>query len=66
MPRSRRLTISQFTEAHPHITEWQLRYALRRRATNGLKDAIFKPRVGHAFLFDERKVLAWLTEQVPV
>lgn len=63
--RTRLLTVSQLLAAHPKITENQLRYALRNRRKNGLKNAIFRPRVGHAFLFDEQQLVAWLNARVP-
>lgn len=63
--QKRLLTLPEFLAAHPQFTASQLRYALRNRATNGLKGAIFKRRTGHAFLFDERATLAWLSDRTP-
>lgn len=65
MRRTRHLTISQLLAAYPHVTESQLRYALRGRKTNGLEGAILKPRTGHAFVFNESRILAWLGARVP-
>lgn len=64
--RSRLQTIPEFVVLHPQFTEYQVRYALRRRHENGLAPATFRRANGRReVLIDPAAYVTHLTAVVP-
>lgn len=65
-PRLRLQTIPEFLACRPHITEDQVRYAIRNRHANGLADATFRRATGRRdILLNPARYAAHLAAVVP-
>lgn len=57
------LTVRQFADAHPAISEGSLRWQIFRRRDNGLDDAGALVRIGSRIMIDVDRYYAWLDAQ---
>ena len=54
------LTVRQFAERHPFLSESGLRYQIFNAKTNGLEAAGAIVRLGRRVLIDEEKFFVWI------
>lgn len=63
-PTRRLQTIPEFLKDHPDITESQLRWALRNRASNGFPQ-VYVQHGSKALVFNAPDVVEWFAALVP-
>jgi len=57
------LTVRQFAERHPFLTESSLRFQIFNRASNRLELSGAIVRLGRKILIDEERYFAWVDSQ---
>ena len=57
------LTVRQFAERHPFLTESSLRFQIFNRASNRLESSGAIVRLGRKILIDEDKYFGWVDGQ---
>ena len=57
------LTIKQFAEPNPFITESGLRFQIFHRKANGLESSSALIRLGRKILIDEERYFGWVDSQ---
>ena len=62
-PSRRLLTVRQFAERNPFITESGLRFQIFNKKTNGLESSGALVRLGRKILIDENKYFGWVDDQ---
>ena len=57
------LTVRQFVERHPFVTEGGVRFQIFKRLENGLEKSGALIRLGRKILIDENKYFDWIDGQ---